>query len=74
MSEYDFITPNHYKEFSIEVIDMMAAIWGKEATAKHCEMCAFKYRMRLGSKPNQPIERDLKKAKWYLSKAEELRT
>ena len=71
--EYDFVNPKHYQEFSIEVIDMMAAIWGKEATALHCEMCAFKYKLRAGSKPDQPIERDLEKAAWYLSKAKELR-
>ena len=71
--EYDFVNPKHYQEFSIEVIDMMAAIWGKEKTATHCEMCAFKYKLRAGSKPDQPIERDLDKAAWYLSKAKELR-
>ena len=73
MSDYDYINPAHYQEFSIEVIDMMASIWGKEATALHCEMCAFKYKLRAGSKPDQPIERDLDKAAWYLSKAKELR-
>ena len=52
---YDFINPSHYKKFSIEVIDMMERIWGKGATAIHCEMCAFKYRMRMGEKPEQPI-------------------
>ena len=71
--EYDFVNPAHYQEFSVEVIDMMAAIWGKEATATHCEMCAFKYKLRAGSKSDQPIERDLEKAAWYLSKAKELR-
>ena len=71
--EYDFVNPAHYQEFSVEVIDMMAAIWGKEATALHCEMCAFKYKLRAGSKPDQPIDRDLEKAAWYLSKAKELR-
>ena len=71
--EYDFVNPKHYQEFSVEVIDMMAAIWGKEATATHCEMCAFKYKLRAGSKPDQPIDRDLEKAAWYLSKAKELR-
>jgi|DEB0MinimDraft_6_1074348.scaffolds.fasta_scaffold36346_3 hypothetical protein len=70
---YDFVNPAHYQEFSVEVVDMMVAIWGKEATAQHCEMCAFKYKLRAGSKPDQPIERDLDKAAWYLSKAKELR-
>lgn len=69
----DHINPAHYKKFSYEVIEMMEAIWGKEHTAIHCEMCAFKYRLRMGEKPDQPIESDLGKVKWYLDKAAELR-
>ena len=71
---YDFINPKHYKKFSVEVIDMMVAIWGPAKTADHCEMCAFKYRLRMGDKPDQPVERDLEKVNWYLDKAEELRS
>ena len=71
--DYDFINPTHYKQFSYECIDMMEAIWGKEAVALHCEMSAFGYRMRMGEKPDQPMERDLDKVKWYLNKAKELR-
>jgi hypothetical protein len=70
---YDYINPSHYKGFSKEVIDMMVDVWGKENVATHCEITAFKYRMRLGTKPDQPIERDLEKANWYLNKAKELR-
>jgi hypothetical protein len=73
MENYDYINPNHYKGFSKETIDMMVDIWGKEAVATHCEITAFKYRMRIGSKPNQPIEQDLNKSNWYLNKAKELR-
>jgi len=69
----DHINPNHYKNYSVEVIDMMVAIYGKERVADHCEITAFKYRQRMGTKPDQPIERDLKKEKWYLDKAKELR-
>ena len=72
-TDYDFINPSHYKKFSVETIDMMVAIWGKEATALHCEMCAFKYRLRMGEKPEQPVERDFGKENWYLNKANELR-
>tara|TARA_S200002703_G_scaffold40354_1_gene35140 strand:- start:818 stop:1099 length:282 start_codon:yes stop_codon:yes gene_type:complete len=71
--QYDYINPPHYKNGSKEVIDMMVDVWGAEAVKKHCEMCAFKYRMRLGSKPSQPVDRDLNKAKWYEAKALELR-
>lgn len=44
---------------------MMIDIWGVDAFITHCEMTAFKYRMRMGLKPDQPVERDLEKARWY---------
>tara|TARA_R110000822_G_scaffold309096_2_gene438005 strand:+ start:14275 stop:14538 length:264 start_codon:yes stop_codon:yes gene_type:complete len=71
--KYDYINPSNYKKGSKEVFEMMIDIWGKDAYIAHCEMCAFKYRMRLGEKPEQPIERDLDKANWYENKAKELR-
>lgn len=71
--KYDFINPDHYKKSSKEVYEMMIDIWGEEAFIIHCEMTAFKYRMRAGTKPDQPIERDLMKAKWYEAKAESYR-
>jgi hypothetical protein len=70
----DSINPTYYKTNSVEVIDMMLKIWGKDAVITHCEMCAFKYRMRLGNKPNNTVDDDLGKAKWYESKANELKT
>ena len=71
--EYDYINPSHYKLGTMETFDMMVLIWGKEKAIAHCEMTAFKYRMRAGKKPDQPIERDMEKAKWYDNKAKELR-
>lgn len=71
--DYDHINPSHYKQYSKEVIDMMIDIWGVTNVIIHCEMTAFKYRMRAGSKPDQPISRDLEKAKWYEDKAKELK-
>lgn len=70
---YDYINPNHYKQGSKEVIEMMEAIWGKESLGVYCEINAFKYRMRAGLKPEQSVERDLEKAKWYEQKANILR-
>lgn len=52
---------------------MMEAIYGVEATIAFCEMTAFKYRMRVGTKPDNSIEQDLQKERWYLNKAKELR-
>lgn len=71
--QYDYVNPAHYQAFSVEVIDMMVAIYGAEKVADHCELCAFKYKLRVGNKPDQPVERDLEKAQWYLDKAKELR-
>lgn len=71
--KYDYINPNHYKQGSKEVIEMMQDIWGKENLIAYCEMNAFKYRMRAGLKPEQSVERDLEKAKWYSDKANRLR-
>jgi hypothetical protein len=66
-------SPKHYNNYSMECIDMMQRIWGADATALWCEMTAFKYRMRLGNKPDNSIEQDLAKEAWYLTKAKELR-
>jgi hypothetical protein len=71
---FDKINPSHYKGYSKEVIQMMVDIFGAEKVAIHCECNAFKYRMRMGNKPNESIETDLKKERWYLDKANELRS
>ena len=60
---YDYINPKHYQLGGLETFDMMVMIWGVEKAIAHCEMTAFKYRMRVGKKPGQPVERDLEKAK-----------
>lgn len=64
--------PSHYNNYDKEVIDMMINIWGKEQTAIFCKLNAFKYRMRMGTKPENDILQDLKKEKWYLAKYNEL--
>lgn len=58
--------PNHYNNYDVEVIEMMERIWGVEKTAIFCELNAFKYRMRMGTKPTSPIEEDFDKERWYL--------
>lgn len=72
-TDYDMINPPHYNQGSIETIEKMRRIWGNEATAIHCEMCAFKYRERIGSKPGNSVEQELEKIKWYERKTKELR-
>lgn len=62
--------PSYYKQYPVESIDMMIAIWGKDKVKDFCLMNAFKYRMRLGHKDS--VEQDMAKEKWYLDKAAEL--
>ena len=69
----DPINPTHYRQRSMEVIDMMRAIYGDEAVAAHCDITAFKYRMRVGLKAGQPVEQDVGKALWYERMAAHLR-
>ncbi len=61
---YDYINPNHYKtEKGIESIDVIEAF-----ELDFCLGNAVKYILRAGKKPDQPIERDLEKAIWYLNR------
>ncbi len=52
---------------------MLRRIYGDVNTALWCEMTALKYRLRMGTKDDNPIEQDLAKERWYLNKAKELR-
>jgi hypothetical protein len=70
---YDMVNPPHYKNKPIETIEKMRRIWGDEMTSIYCDMTAFKYRERIGDKPGQPLEQEIKKIKWYESKSNELR-
>lgn len=73
-NEYNYVNhPIHYNNYNIEVIDMMEKIWGPAATLCFCQLNAFKYRMRMGTKPGEDIQKDLEKEQWYLQKAAELK-
>lgn len=73
-AEYEMVNhPSHYNQYDIEVIDMIIKIWGPEAAALWCDITAFKYRMRMGTKPDNSIEQDIKKEQWYLNKSKEIR-
>lgn len=69
---YDYINPDHYKQLPKESIEIMEYTFGIDATITFCQMNAFKYRLRLGNKPDQPVDRELDKIKWYENKAKEL--
>lgn len=63
----DNINPDHYKsETSLECIEEMEIIFGRDAVIDFCRCNAWKYIWRW--KYKNGIE-DLKKAKWYLERA-----
>jgi len=62
--------PAHYEgQTSIECIEAMQIAFGKRAVADFCLCNAFKYLWR---HKNKNGAEDLKKAQWYLSRADEL--
>ncbi len=65
--------PSHYNKYDVECIEMMRRIWGNEAVAIWCKLTAFKYRMRLGEKPDNSIKQDLNKEKFLLDYAKNLK-
>lgn len=72
--KYEMVNhPTHYNNYDKEVIEMMIDIWGPEETAIFCKLNAFKYRLRMGTKPDNDIQQDLKKESWYLKKFHELK-
>lgn len=62
--------PVHYnREGSMECIDEMILIFGKEAVMDFCLCNAWKYRYRAADKNG---EEDIRKSDWYLKKYKEL--
>lgn len=65
----DNINPDHYKNStSLECIEAMEMIFGKEAVYNFCVLNAFKYIWRWKNKNGSE---DLDKAKWYLARSKE---
>lgn len=62
----DPTNPQHYKETSIECIEVMLIVFGKKAVVNFCMCNAFKYLWRYSSKNG--LE-DLQKAQWYINRA-----
>ena len=59
--------PFHYTQGDIECIDAMVAAFGEYQTAVYCKLNAFKYLWRADlKKNNQDLQKDIKKAIWYL--------
>ena len=63
--------PSHYcQEGSMECIDEMVAVFGREAVMHFCLLNVWKYRKRAVFKNG---EEDLKKSDWYMKKYLELK-
>ena len=63
--------PSHYTQNKFESIDEMMIVFGQEAVYYFCICNAWKYKSRAPYKGN--FEEDMKKADWYLTKAEEIK-
>lgn len=72
--EYDYINPPHYKQWDVETVEMMRRIWGDEEVAIWAKLSAFSYQMRMGFKPDNSVEQEMKKIKWCLNKVNELKS
>lgn len=62
--------PSHYADScSMECFDVMKIAFGIDNVIAHCKITAFKYLWRHKHKGN---EEDVRKALWYINKANEL--
>jgi len=70
----DHIRPKHYggPDDPYEPLKVMLAQHGKDAVVSFCWLTAEKYLARAGKKPGESIERDFRKAAFYLTHAAEL--
>lgn len=59
--------PTHYNRYSVEAVEMARRIWGDEALKTAAEITAFFYRMRMGLKPENPVEQELEKEDFWLN-------
>lgn len=55
----------YYRGERIEVIRVMEKVYGTRAVLSFCECNVLKYRLRMGKKAGQSLERELAKVKWY---------
>lgn len=64
--DYEYVNkPKHYDWFDIQAIDAIAKVLTHDELKGFLMGTALRYRLRMGTKPNEPIERDIKKAEWY---------
>jgi len=64
--QYNYIKPSHYSLWDgCEVFDILKKVLTKEEYKGFCKGNILKYQLRIGKKPNEPIERDRKKIEIY---------
>lgn len=72
-NNYEMVNhPSHYNRYSIEAVEMARRIWGDAAMKTAAEITAFFYRMRMGLKPENSVEQELEKEKFWLNYAKNL--
>lgn len=64
-SEADQINPDHYKQYPIEVIEIIRRVLTEEQFTGYCVGNEIKYRLRAGFNNPDKIEEDINKALWY---------
>lgn len=56
---------DYYNQDRLNTIRTMEQVYGTRSVLAFCECNVLKYRLRLGKKPGQSVERELAKARWY---------
>lgn len=56
---------DYYDQDRLNTIRTMEQVYGTRSVLAFCECNVLKYRLRLGKKPEQSVERELTKARWY---------
>ena len=72
--KYEMVNhPSHYNRYSVEAVEMARRIWGDDALITASEITAFFYRMRMGLKPENSVEQELKKEEYWINYAKTLK-
>ncbi len=66
VKDYDFTKPNHYKLWpDMKEFELHKKLLSREEYIGFLKGNILKYQMRLGKKPNEPVDRDQDKIKVY---------
>lgn len=71
VKDYDFTKPNHYKLWpDMKEFELHKKLLSREEYIGFLKGNILKYQMRLGKKPNEPVDRDQEKIKVYTDELE----